>query len=215
MGQDYYPRLSAASDDRSELLTLINQQLYLLFILLSPIILWLLFLSPMVVPLLYSDRFVPAASILNWFLIGDIFRLLSWTLSFVILARSKSSLFFLTELFGGAALLVTGLAGMRFFGATGLGISYLSTTFAYYLLVTVLVHRQLGLKYDTKNKLLVTSTLISALVISVLTSLGYEVLRTCFALAACLVYSAFSFFTVVKQFRREGVTEEPAVQVQQ
>lgn len=211
MVQDYYPRLSAASGESRELVMIINQQLYLLFVLLSPVILWLLFLSPVVVPLLYSSKFSDSAEILNWFLVGDIFRILSWTLSFVILARSKSSVFFLIELFGGATSLLTTLLGMQWFGTKGLGISYLATLFLYYLLVLFLVRRQIGLTYSRENKLLASSTLASAVGISVLTALGYENFRNGFALAVCLIYTAVSLFIVKKHFFHEpSEQEQPA-----
>lgn len=208
MGQDYYPRLSASSDNPQELTTIINQQLYLLFVLLSPVILWLLFLSPIVVPLLYSAKFSDSADILNWFLLGDIFRLLSWTLSFVILARSKSSVFFLTELFGGVIALLTSLLGMHLFGTKGLGISYLATYFLHYLLVLFLIRRQIGLTYSRENKILVFSSLASATGISVLTALGYANLRNGFALLVCLIFTGVSFFIVVKHFFYEQTEQK-------
>lgn len=210
MGQDYYPRLSAASGEPQELITIINQQQYLLFVLLSPIILWLLFLSPVVVPLLYSAKFSNSAEILNWFLVGDVFRLLSWTLSFVILARSKSSVFFFIELFGGVTSLLTSLLGMHLFGAKGLGISYLATYILYYLLVFFLVRRQIGLIYSRENKLLALSTLAAATGISVLTALEYANLRNGFALLVCLIYTVVSFFVVKKHFYEQSEQKQPA-----
>jgi enterobacterial common antigen flippase len=208
MAQDYYPRLSACSGTSEELSTIINQQLYLLFVLLSPIILWLLLLSPIVVPLLYSAKFTGSAEILNWFLVGDVFRLLSWTLSFVILARSKSRMFFLIELFGGMTSLVTTLVGMRLFGPMGLGISYLTTFCLYYLLVLFLVRRQFQLRYSRENKIIALSCLASAAGISTLTALGYENLRTVFGITVCLIFSATAFSIVMKKFFRGG--DEPA-----
>jgi PST family polysaccharide transporter len=208
MVQDYYPRLSAASGEPQELITIINQQLYLLFVLLAPVILWLLFLSPVVVPLLYSTKFSDSAEILNWFLVGDVFRLLSWSLSFVILARSKSSVFFFIELFGGATSLVTSLLGMQWFGTKGLGISYLATYFLYYLLVLFLVRRQIGFAYSRENKFLALSTLASAIGISVLTVYGETNLRNGFALLVCLIYTGVSFFIVKKHFFHDQPEEK-------
>ncbi|MBA3691858.1 MAG: oligosaccharide flippase family protein [Acidobacteria bacterium] len=200
MGQDYYPRLSAASDNPQELTTIVNQQQYLLFVLISPIILWLLFLSPIVVPLLYTSKFSYSAEILNWFLVGDIFRLLSWTLSFVILARSKSSLYFFIEFIGGITSLLTSLIGMQLFGVRGLGISYLVTYFVYYLLVWFLIRRQVKLKYSRENKMLIYFTLTSAVGISVLTALGNEIFRNGFAIVVCFISVIISFSIVKNKF---------------
>jgi O-antigen/teichoic acid export membrane protein len=204
MGQDYYPRLSAVSDDAQKLTTIINQQQYLLIVLLSPVILWLLFLSPIIIPLLYSPKFSYSAEILNWFLVGDIFRLLSWTLSFVILARSKSNVYFFLELVAGIATLLTSLLGMKWFGVEGLGISYLATYFIYYLFVLFAVRRQIRITYSLKNKLLILFTLLSAVGISVFTTLGFEKLRIGFAFTVCIISVVISFTIITKYFFHES-----------
>lgn len=200
MGQDYYPRLSAASENPQELTNIVNQQQYLMFVLMSPLILWLLFLSPFIIPIVFSSKFTPSSEILNWFLVGDIFRLLSWSLAYVILARSRSSVYFFIEFFGGMTALLTSLLAMRFFGVQGLGISYLATYILYYLLVWFLVRRQIKMSYSRGNKLLIFSALASALGISVLTALGYENLRNGFALAVCLINTIISLSLVKKHF---------------
>lgn len=198
MAQDYYPRLSAISDDPRELVETINQQLFLSVVLLSPILLWLLSLSSIVVTLLYSSKFAFTVEILNWMLVGDIFKVLSWTLSFVILARSSSSLFFLAESFGGATSLITTLIGMHLFGVKGLGISYLTTYFLFYLLVLFIIRRQINLRYSRENKYLVLFTLASALCISILSTLEYTNLRNVFALIICPISLGISLYIIRK-----------------
>lgn len=212
MGQDYYPRLSAASENPEELRTIVNDQQYLMFVLISPVILWLLFLSPFIIPLLFSSKFTATGEILNWFLVGDLFRLLSWALAYVILARSRSSAYFFIELFGGVTSLSTSLLAMRYFGVQGLGISYLTTYVLYYLLVFFLVRRKIKMSYSRENKLLIFSALASAVGISVLTTLGYENLRNGFALTVCLINTIISVSIVKKHFFGKPDTDERQLQ---
>ncbi|MFL6209370.1 MAG: hypothetical protein ACJ74W_11000 [Pyrinomonadaceae bacterium] len=48
-------------------------------------------------------------------------------MSFVILARSGSTVFFCTELIGGTSLLLCSRLGMHWFGLEGLGLGFLLT----------------------------------------------------------------------------------------
>lgn len=198
--QDYYPRLSAASDDAQGLQAIINEQLSLAIVLLLPILLGLLYLSPVIIPILYSSQFVLTPKILNWMLLGDVFKVLSYMFSFVILARSKSSLFFLIELFGGVVSLSSNLLGMHFFGAEGLGISYLTTFLLYYFLVWFLVRRQIGFQYTRRNKLLILFTLVAAGGISFLTAFGGDILRHGFAITVSAASVFFSVLFLAKEF---------------
>ena len=87
MAQDYFPRVSAVRDRDIDLGRMINEQQRLLMLLAMPIILFALALAPIIVPILYSPKFSPASSILEWQLAGDVLRLSSWTMAFVVLAQ--------------------------------------------------------------------------------------------------------------------------------
>ena len=106
MLQDYYPRLSSEQSRPDVLVALIDQQLKLIMILTLPLILVGIALSDLIVPILYSPRFEPAVAILSWQLVGTILKLPSWTLSFAILARGRSTVYFAVELVAGVVLVV-------------------------------------------------------------------------------------------------------------
>jgi O-antigen/teichoic acid export membrane protein len=89
------------------------------------------------------------------------------------------------------------------FGVSGLGISYLTTYFLYYLLVLFLVRRQIRLKYSRENKLLVLFTLASAVGVSILTAVGNEFFRNVFALPVCCASVIISFLVVTKNLSYE------------
>ena len=59
-----------------------------------PMILGTLAVVPYLVPLVYTLKFRPTVEILEWQLIGDIFKFASWTMSFAILARTLAQCFF-------------------------------------------------------------------------------------------------------------------------
>lgn len=211
MGQDYFPRLSAISDNPAEMVKTVNEQQYSAIIFVAPIVLWLLFLSPFIVPVVFSAKFVQTSEILNWMLVGDIFKILSWMLAFVILARGKSNVYFFTELTGGVATLAASLLAMQWFGVKGLGIGYLIAYFVYYLVVLFLVRREIKLVYTKQNVALILFTIAGAVTISILSVYAGGYLRNFVALAVCLGAAAISLAALWKhslpeRFRRRRQT---------
>jgi enterobacterial common antigen flippase len=134
MGRDYYPRAAAAEATEPALRRLVSDQGRLILALSAPLILATSALAPMIIAILYSDAFSPATSVLQWMLVGDVLKLLSWTGSFVILARGGPGVYFLIELIGGTCLLVTTVVAVNAVGVAGVGLGY-AITYAIYLSV--------------------------------------------------------------------------------
>lgn len=97
MGTDYYPRLTAAIHNREKAIRLVNEQTEVALLLAGPVLLALLGLVPWVIHLLYSNEFAPATSILRWQLLGDVLKVISWPMGFVIIAMGKGVLFMTKE----------------------------------------------------------------------------------------------------------------------
>jgi len=200
MGQDYYPRVSAVSHQPEALVKLINEQHRLVMLVGVPIILGMLALVPVLIPIVYSHKFTPAVDILEWQLIGDLFKFSSLTMSFAILARCKSSVYFLGESLGGAAMLVTTWLAVRWLGMTGLGISFLLSYAIYYLVEWVIIRRQIPLVWTRSNKSMMLCALGAALIIRILPSTRFAAYRTPVALALALAAGIPSLLILRREF---------------
>lgn len=97
MGTDYYPRLTAAIHDHKQTNQLVNEQSEVAILLAGPVFLSMLALAPWIIQLLYSSEFSMAVSVLRWQILGDIFKIMSWPLGFVLLAAGDSRAVLLTE----------------------------------------------------------------------------------------------------------------------
>lgn len=211
MGQDYYPRVSAARDQPEALVGLMNEQHRLVMLLAVPMILGTLALVPYLVPIVYSSKFAPAVAILEWQLIGDIFKFSSWTMSFVVLARCSSFTYFLIEGIGGIIALATAIPAVRWFGLPGLGISFLSTYVLYYLVVWVVVRGQIPLRWTANNKQMLWVALSAALVVRLLPATSLGLLRTPVALIFAAVAGIASLLTIYREFIGTTPRPEPAL----
>lgn len=192
MAQDYYPRVSAVSNDKDELCRLINEQHRFVLLLGGPIILGMLALVPYLVPLLYSQRFMPSVELLEWQLIGDLFRLAAWTMAFVVMVHSGGIRFFMLELGGGASLVLFSGLGMRVFGLTGLGMGFVACAIVYYSLCWILLRRSIDFRWTRQNGSLLITLIALAAVIRLLPTLGLEHVRTPVALALAALVSLHS-----------------------
>lgn len=205
LAQDYYPRVSAVSDQREVLCRLINEQHRLVLLLGGPIILGMLALAPYIVPAIYSREFTPAVGLLEWQLLGDIFRLAAWTMAFVILARSGGAIYFGLESGAGASLLLFSWLGLHWFGLDGLGMGFVACSIFYYLLNWFIARLTIGLRWTRQNAVLLFALIACGLVIRVLPELGMERVRTPIALVFAALTSSYSLWVLWKEVG--GVSE--------
>jgi len=124
MGTDYYPRLSAMANDNRKCTIAINQQSEIGILILAPIIVAFLIFIKWVIIILYSNQFVAVSGMIYWASFGMFFKVVSWAIAFIFLAKGTSKLFFWNELISEIYILLFNLVGYHFMGLTGLGISF-------------------------------------------------------------------------------------------
>ena len=98
MGADYYPRLTEVIHDKIAAVRLMNDQAQLGLAIGGPVLLLLIGLAPWVITLLYSSAFEPTVTLLQWQMVGNVFKLASWAMSFSIVAAARGKTFFFMEL---------------------------------------------------------------------------------------------------------------------
>jgi antigen flippase len=199
MAQDYYPRISATQDDPQALGRLVNDQLRLVLLIGGPIILGMLALVPYMLPLVYSSKFAPAGELLEWQLIGDLFKFSSWTMSFVIMARAGSSVYFRIELFGGSTLLLCSWLGIHWLGLAGLGLAFALCSASYCAVCWFVLRRDFGLRWTAQNKFLFLIFAAAMLIVRVLPWLGHVELRLPVALALAAMLGAMSAYAIWRE----------------
>lgn len=148
MGADFFPRLSAIISDRAAAVHLVNQQTEVALLLCGPVLVIMLGCAPWVIRLLYSAEFDPAVDILRWQLLGDILKVVSWPIGFVLLALGAGRTFILTEA-AAIGVFVLGVAiGLPLLGITATGVAFLILYAVYLPLVWWLGGRRIGLRWS-------------------------------------------------------------------
>jgi antigen flippase len=75
----------------------VNEQTEIGILLALPGLLATLAFGPWILELFYSKKFLPAAELMPWFILGVFGRVVSWPLGFIQLAKGASRVFMLTE----------------------------------------------------------------------------------------------------------------------
>ena len=147
MGTDYYPRLSAVINDHAAVNKLVNEQTEVALLLAGPVFLSMLGLAPWVIELLYSSKFSEAAVVLRWQVLGDILKVASWPLGFVILAAGDGRTFLFSDTLAIAVFVLCVWLGLPYLGLQITGIGFLLMYTVYLPLVYWLARRRTGFRW--------------------------------------------------------------------
>lgn len=149
MGADYYPRLTSAMSDHASVNRMVNEQTEVALLLAGPVFLAMMAIAPWVIQLLYTREFMPAAEILHWQILGDILKVASWPLGFIILAAGDGKTFVFVESTAiGAFVLLTWMT-LPWLGLEASGLSFLGMYLVLLPLVYWLAKRRTGFAWDT------------------------------------------------------------------
>lgn len=165
MGTDYYPRLSAAIRDQVEAARLVNEQTEVALLLCAPILVAMLGCAPYVIRLLYTPEFELAVEILRWQLLGDLLKVMSWPLGYVLLAAGAGKTYVLTESLGIGTFVLGVWIGLPALGITATGVAFLALYVAYLPLVWWFGGRRIGFRWSWAVKVQALVTVAAALMV--------------------------------------------------
>ena len=90
METDYFPRLSGVNHHVADVNKMVNQQIEVALLLVSPMLCTLIIALPLLVPLLYADTFLPLISMAQIALLAMYMRAITLSVSYVMLAKGDS-----------------------------------------------------------------------------------------------------------------------------
>lgn len=164
MQTDYFPKLSALNEDNIQMNHYVGEQALVGILIITPIITLFLTLAPFVIQLLYSKAFLGILGMVSWGILGTLFKAVSFSMGYVILAKGHSNLFLKTSVFFNSLLFVCSIAGYYFGGLTGVGIGFLIYYILHFLLLKIITGHFYRISYNQEFYLIFCiCILISAL----------------------------------------------------
>ena len=148
MATDYYPRLAAVNKENVKCNQIINQQLEIAVLLLTPLLTICITFMPYIIHLLYSKEFDGINVYMILASIGMMFKAVSWGVAFEIIAKGNARLYIINETIANLYSLINNLLGFMIGGLTGLGIAFTVTYLLYAIQVFVVARRQYEFSFD-------------------------------------------------------------------
>ena len=155
MAADFFPRLTEVNENKVKVCKMVNQQTEIALLLAGPMIVGILCFLDVVIITLYSNKFDQCGTILLWQMAGNMLKVISWPMGFILLAKGKGSLFVLTEfswniIFLGSTWLLWDHVGFEVVGIAFIA-GYLALTGVFF----IISKRICGFSWSAENKKLI------------------------------------------------------------
>ena len=193
MSTDFYPRLSAVNNDNEKCTELVNRQNEIGTLIIAPMLAALIIFVPLVIRLLASEKFLPITEYMVWAAWGVFFKMTSWSIGYIFLAKAESRLFVITEIVSCVATLLFSIIGYSLGGLTGIGLASAAALAFYLLMVVLIVKKRYSFSF-TRGFIKIASIqfiLVSACVVVVYTL--PTVIKYCVGVLIVGVCTCFSF----------------------
>ena len=116
MGTDFYPRLTAVSENNVEVTRLVNEQIEIGMLITLPGLLGAILFAPWLMSLLYSTQFLSGADLLSWFAVGVFVQIVTWPLGMVQRAKGSSRWIVVSQTNLNVLHIAFVAVGLRWFG---------------------------------------------------------------------------------------------------
>lgn len=94
---DYFPRLAAAKDDTDKFNGIINRQIEIVSLIVTPLILILILTAPLVIRIFLTSQFMAITPLIRWLALGVMLQAVAFPMGYVFIARDNKRLYILTE----------------------------------------------------------------------------------------------------------------------
>ncbi len=163
MSTDFYPRLTLVQKDNSQVRAMVNDQIEIALLLITPLIIGFYFLAPVIIQMLYSSEFLDVVFILKFALFAIIIKAFIWPLAFIILAKGEKRLYFQQEILGDAMNIVFTIVFFQYFGLLGIGLAILVNYVIYGIYVFKVVQKKFEFNFRKNTTQIMLKSLILGL----------------------------------------------------
>lgn len=142
MATDYYPRLSALTDNLREVKRLVHQQMELVLLIVTPLVALLIVSAPLLIRLLLTEEFLPLTSVVRLTGLAIICKAACFPLDYISMAYGRKRYFFWMEgVWCNAKTFVLMVAFYSHWGIEGIGYGALASGLIDVLVTSFMTHR--------------------------------------------------------------------------
>ena len=123
METDYFPRLSSVGSDIAQQNQMVNRQIEVSLLIMSPMLAFLIIALPVLMPLLYSNMFLPVIAMAQVAVFSMYVKSVSLPVSYITLAKGDSVAYMVLEACYDIAFVLLVMAGYQLWGLFGTGVA--------------------------------------------------------------------------------------------
>ena len=149
METDYFPRLSGANNLKFTFNQIVNRQIEVTLLLISPLLTFFLLFLPQLILFLYSDKFLPALSMAQVLVLAMYIRAIRLPIEYIPLAKGDSKSYLLLEGLYDIFLVLLVLLGFWKWGLFGAGLGMAAAGFLNFVSVYVYAYSRYGYRLSS------------------------------------------------------------------
>ncbi len=201
MSTEYYPRLASVQNDKEQLSLQVSRQMESSLLMLLPIITLFLLLQNWIIPLLYKSDFLAVTNYTIWAMPGVVFKAISWSLGFILLAKGEGKLFLITELISDVTSIVINMLLYLNMGLEGLGIAYTINFIIYTTYMWIISKKRYA--FAPEKSLYIVYFISTLLIYSQAVVINFEVSKYFIPSLFAVVATIYSLFALRKRLSRK------------
>ena len=193
MGTDYFPRLSEIANDIKKLRKTVLEQATVAILLITPIIVVFLACAPFIIVILYSHEFSPIVAMVTWGILGMIFKAVSWSMGYMIIAKGDSKVFIKTAIGFNTILLSINIIGYHFGGLEGVGISFFIYYIIHFIAIRIITYYRYDFYFEKGFYKIFTFTVIMCFLAFSITFIPSSILKNTLMIGLIVVSCWYSY----------------------
>ncbi|MCH4551352.1 oligosaccharide flippase family protein [Aestuariibaculum lutulentum] len=145
MGTDYYPRLAAINKDKELISRYVNEQADIAVLIITCVITVFLTFIPQIITVLYTKEFFGIKGLLTFGILGTLFKAVSFSLGYVIIAKGDRKVFLKTSIGFNLLMFFLCIYSFSLGGLTGVGVGLLIYYVIHLVSLKVIIHNLYGI----------------------------------------------------------------------
>lgn len=137
LGTDYYPRLSSCNKNHIMVNSIFNNQLEISILVLVPLLSLIMLFLQVIINVLFTSDFMPIIPLIGFSLIGVVFKIIAFCISYIFLSIIAIKDYVITELIVAILTLFLTIVFYENYGLIGFGFAYLVVNAVYAITITI------------------------------------------------------------------------------
>ena len=125
LDNEFFPRLSAANKNRQRSNHIVNSQVEILMVLITPLVVGFAVCLPLIVSLLLDAKFMPLVTMTQLGVVGLLFKTMMHPPACLSLSKGESRIFLLQEVLSYVFMAAVMIGGFKYYGLVGVGVGML------------------------------------------------------------------------------------------